>query len=414
MIHTAAAVVALGGGAATLLRRKGTRSHRFLGHMYLWSMVTLNGTAFMLYGLLGRFGPFHVLALISLSTLVAGAAPAVARWPRGRWLEHHARFMAWSYAGLCAAAAAELAVRVPRVPFAAGVFVATASVIGASAFLIHGGGERRIRVAIRRGLRAAPVVALASGLSVAPLAGQHPARDPVPGHGLTEVSAALDRAVLRADPAGIAAAVRVFESAAESAGDEALALHYLGYARYRLAEQVPADSGDLRRRLRAGAREALEGSVSRAAMAESYALLAILTGIEMGDRPMAAMFLWRRWREELGRASELGPENPRVALLAAIGAFHAPAAFGGGSSRAEREILRAIELAAAETARPPAPRWGAAEALFWLGRVRERQQRRDEARDAYRRAVALEPEYAWAMARLRRLDAASAPGAPGR
>lgn len=110
-IHVAAAVAAMASGAATLLRRKGTRSHRFLGQLYLWSMVLLNGTAFMLRNLWGGWGPFHAAALLSLLTLLVGTIPVIRRKPADHWLERHAMWMAWSYAGLMAAAASEVATR---------------------------------------------------------------------------------------------------------------------------------------------------------------------------------------------------------------------------------------------------------------------------------------------------------------
>lgn len=149
-IHTVAAVVAIVAGAATLFKRKGTRSHRFLGHMYLWSMVVLNATAFMIRDLWGGWGPFHVAALLSLLTVIVGMVPALRRKPEGSWLVHHAMWMAWSYAGLMAAFASEIATRVPAVPFVPGVVVGTLLVIGTAYYLINGGGGERVREAIRR------------------------------------------------------------------------------------------------------------------------------------------------------------------------------------------------------------------------------------------------------------------------
>lgn len=148
LVHTVAAVAAMAAGAAALLRRKGTRSHRFLGHMYLWSMVTLNGTALMIRDLFGGWGPFHWAALASLATLVAGVFPALRRG--AGWTRRHALFMAWSYAGLMAAFASEVATRVPAVPFVPGVVVGTVAVLAVAAYLIHGGGGRRVRRALGR------------------------------------------------------------------------------------------------------------------------------------------------------------------------------------------------------------------------------------------------------------------------
>lgn len=120
--HTAAAVGALLAGALVLVTRKGTRRHRQLGWAYVGSMLTLNLTALFIYRLFGRFGAFHVGAVLSLVTVVAGTVAVLgARRSRGghdlaaraRALEKHYLWMTWSYVGLAAAAVSELATRVP-------------------------------------------------------------------------------------------------------------------------------------------------------------------------------------------------------------------------------------------------------------------------------------------------------------
>jgi uncharacterized membrane protein len=150
-VHTSFAVAAIASGAAVLLRRKGTRSHRRLGWVYVASMLTLNGTALLIQRLFGGFGPFHVLALLSLATVAGGVAVALRRRPG--WIARHYRWMAGSYVGLLAAAASEAAVRLPGTPFWGAVLLATAAVVGVGVVLIRvraeavlapfGGGRRR-------------------------------------------------------------------------------------------------------------------------------------------------------------------------------------------------------------------------------------------------------------------------------
>lgn len=134
--HTACALVALGSGAAVLLRRKGNRAHRRIGWVYVASMLLLNGTALMIYRLFGGFGAFHAAAIASLATVLAGIVPAVRRRP-ARWLDQHYAFMTWSYVGLWAAAVAEVATRVPGFPFWWGVMIGTLVVLGVGATLIR-------------------------------------------------------------------------------------------------------------------------------------------------------------------------------------------------------------------------------------------------------------------------------------
>jgi uncharacterized membrane protein len=151
-IHTVAALAALTAGAAVLLTGKGTRRHRQLGWTYVASMVLLNATALLIYRLFGHFGPFHVAAVFSFATVVAGTAAAVAaRRARGtageraRALERHYQWMTWSYVGLAAAAVSEIATRIPALRpgpgqglvFGITIAVATVLVVGVGAVLIR-------------------------------------------------------------------------------------------------------------------------------------------------------------------------------------------------------------------------------------------------------------------------------------
>jgi uncharacterized membrane protein len=111
VIHILFGVAALGLGATIVFRPKGTAAHRRLGWGYAASMIGLLATSFLIYRLFGGFGPFHALAVIGALTLAAGLLPARRRSPRGRWLGLHYHFMAYSYAGLLAATAAEIAVK---------------------------------------------------------------------------------------------------------------------------------------------------------------------------------------------------------------------------------------------------------------------------------------------------------------
>jgi uncharacterized membrane protein len=153
-IHTIAALAALVTGAAVLLTRKGTRRHRQLGWAYVVSMLLLNGTALLIYRLSGRFGPFHVGAVFSLVTVVAGVAAALgARRARGRRnvaeraraLERHYPFMTWSYVGLVAAAVSEIATRVPMLRPRPGQGLAFGTTVAVATLLVVGVGAQLIR-----------------------------------------------------------------------------------------------------------------------------------------------------------------------------------------------------------------------------------------------------------------------------
>lgn len=144
-LHTVSAVAALLSGAVVLLRRKGTRSHRRLGWLYAGSMLLLNLSALTIYRLFGGFGPFHVAALLSLATVIAGLVVAIRRSDRG-WIGRHYRLMTYSCVGLLAAGASEVAVQVPGAAFWWSVLAATAFVMVPGSWLI----ERRRPVTLAR------------------------------------------------------------------------------------------------------------------------------------------------------------------------------------------------------------------------------------------------------------------------
>ncbi len=145
-LHVALALVALVSGLVMVVMRKGTLRHRKVGWVYAVSMLGLNATALLIYRLFGGFGPFHVAALVSLLTIIAGLIPAVRRRPRRKWLEHHAYWMTWSYVGLAAATVSEVTTRVPASPFWWMVFGSTLVVIAGGRHLINS----RVPIALQR------------------------------------------------------------------------------------------------------------------------------------------------------------------------------------------------------------------------------------------------------------------------
>jgi uncharacterized membrane protein len=111
--HIAFSLLSMILGLVIFTVRKGTQLHRLLGYGYVLCMTGLNVTALMIYRLIGTFGPFHGLALVSLGTVAAGLLTVVLRRPRKRWLLYHYWFMGFSYVGLLMAAVAEVTTRSP-------------------------------------------------------------------------------------------------------------------------------------------------------------------------------------------------------------------------------------------------------------------------------------------------------------
>ena len=135
LIHVLNALAALLFGALVIFARKGTPFHRRMGRWYFAFMLAMNGTALLDYELYGRFGPFHWMALISLATVVAGYMAARNR--KAYWKPRHAYLMSWSYVGLIAAAAAEVASRVPGWSFGPSVVVSSLVIIVTGGLMMH-------------------------------------------------------------------------------------------------------------------------------------------------------------------------------------------------------------------------------------------------------------------------------------
>lgn len=112
LLHIICASAALLLGPCLFAVRKGTPRHVLIGRAYAISMLGMNFSAFFIYRLFKGFGPFHVLAIVSLLTLLAGYVAFWRRRTSRNWLEHHYRAMNWSYVGLVAAGVSEAIVRI--------------------------------------------------------------------------------------------------------------------------------------------------------------------------------------------------------------------------------------------------------------------------------------------------------------
>jgi tetratricopeptide (TPR) repeat protein len=92
----------------------------------------------------------------------------------------------------------------------------------------------------------------------------------------------------------------------------------------------------------------------------------------------------------------LSPDNPRVALLEAIGTYNTPALFGGGKEKGLKAMKRAAELfdrwADADSLNPD---WGRAEAYAWIGVAHIDRNETILARKAFETALQINPEYGW-------------------
>lgn len=173
----------------------------------------------------------------------------------------------------------------------------------------------------------------------------------------------IDKAVAASDAPRLAGALVLLDRALVVFPNDPYLLHYRGYATYRQAlTMVMAgkikDSGTLTAR----AISDLELSSDKLPWPESYALMVALTGFQIGADPSLGQKLGMQIGALSGKAMELGPNNPRVLLLAAEGLMNTPAEYGGGKEPAKAALDKAIALFANDHPAPLAPAWGKDEA----------------------------------------------------
>lgn len=137
LIHLIVSLISVISGTLIFAMKKGTKRHKQIGYLYCLSMVGVVATAFMIYRLFGGFGLFHIAAVISSLTLLAGMIPAFFFRHNPGWINLHIGFMYWSVMGLYGAFVAESMVRIPETPFFSMVGIGTGIVMAIGGFIFY-------------------------------------------------------------------------------------------------------------------------------------------------------------------------------------------------------------------------------------------------------------------------------------
>jgi hypothetical protein len=177
----------------------------------------------------------------------------------------------------------------------------------------------------------------------------------------------IESAVAAHDSARLARTVVMLDRALIVYPNDPYLLHYRGYAGYRQAVQFfmannPAGAGPVVQQ----AMTDLDKSGAKLPWPETFALLASVTGFAIALDPNRGMELGQQIGLLQARAMQLGPKNPRVWLVAGIGAHNTPPEYGGGVDKAREMINKAIELFPSDAPGPLAPAWGREEAAAYL------------------------------------------------
>ncbi len=114
LTHLISGILAVIFGGLVLLLKKGTKTHRQIGYLYVTSMIVLIVSSFGIYRLFGKFGLFHFFSIVASTSLCLGIFPMLKKQRSAKDYKVHFTRMYFSVVGLYAAFAAESFVRIPK------------------------------------------------------------------------------------------------------------------------------------------------------------------------------------------------------------------------------------------------------------------------------------------------------------
>ncbi|RZK52351.1 MAG: hypothetical protein EOO59_13795 [Hymenobacter sp.] len=136
--HVLAAGVALGAGTCAVLQPKRPRRHRYVGGLYVVSMLGVEWTAFHLYYLFGHFGIVHAGAVGSGLALLVGLGAVAGRTFVRAWRQWHYLGMGASLVGVYTAFVVESTYRLfPPAYFWWSTLGAAGACLLAGGWLLH-------------------------------------------------------------------------------------------------------------------------------------------------------------------------------------------------------------------------------------------------------------------------------------
>jgi tetratricopeptide (TPR) repeat protein len=197
----------------------------------------------------------------------------------------------------------------------------------------------------------------------------------------------LERARDMQDRPALEKLVTTYETAAKSAQKDPEAQYRAALASSYLAEV------NIEVRDKPAAKRAAESGIAMAEQAialqpkngEYYRVLATLYGQVIPASPLAGLGYGKKAKEAISKALELSPKSPAVHIAAGVGNYYLPEAFGGGPELALKDFNQAIALDSRSS-----------EAYLWLGVAQRKLHNNAAARQAFAKAVELNPRRVWA------------------
>jgi tetratricopeptide (TPR) repeat protein len=198
-----------------------------------------------------------------------------------------------------------------------------------------------------------------------------------------------DRPALEKQISELSAAAQKAPHDAEAQYRVALASSYLAEVSLELRDKSQAERG-----AESGIEAAQRAIAINPKNAEYYRVLGTLCGQVVPASVLSAFSYGKRAREAINKALELDPKSAQAYLARGVGNYYLPEALGGGMPLAIPDFRKAADLDPSS-----------AEAYLWLGLALRKEHHNAEARQAFEKAVRLDPARIWIKQQLEKTPA---------
>jgi tetratricopeptide (TPR) repeat protein len=193
-----------------------------------------------------------------------------------------------------------------------------------------------------------------------------------------------DRPALERMSAELSAAAQKSPENADAQYRAALGSSYLAEVLLELRDKAAAEHA-----ARAGIPAAERAVALKPDSSEYHRILGTLCGQVVPANVLLGMSYGKRAQDEIQKAVTLDAKSAKAYLARGIGNYYLPPMFGGGPELAIRDIQRTIELDKQS-----------AEAYLWLGLALRKLHRNEEAREAFTKSLALNPNRVFTRQQL--------------
>jgi len=189
--------------------------------------------------------------------------------------------------------------------------------------------------------------------------------------------------------------------------DNLYLLYYVALSDYRLANYFlsSSETDKVAPYLKEG-QKCLEKAMQIAPdFGELDAIYSLLLAFEINLDQGKARSLGFQIYQYMNRGLEKSPDNPRVQYLKGVSDLFTPQQYGGGPSAAIKHLSRSLELFKKEDVEDPVkPSWGEDEAYTFLGVACTQTGEIEKAREAFKSALKINPEFGMAKNELEKLE----------